>query len=105
MAAIISARPLGLNTVRTAARAAKPVRQGVRAFAVKAERELWYPGATAPEYLDGSMAGDFGKRGPPSLAALSKAFNKLAPGPTFLRVERWGHSVGVGSGVVWVQAV
>lgn len=60
MAAIISARPLGLNTVRTAARAAKPVRQGVRAFAVKAERELWYPGATAPEYLDGSMAGDFG---------------------------------------------
>merc|ERR1712072_234952 len=27
---------------------------------VKAERELWYPGAKAPEYLDGSMAGDYG---------------------------------------------
>jgi light-harvesting complex I chlorophyll a/b binding protein 2 len=25
-----------------------------------AERELWYPGATAPEYLDGSLPGDFG---------------------------------------------
>jgi hypothetical protein len=27
---------------------------------VKAEREMWYPGATAPDYLDGSMAGDYG---------------------------------------------
>jgi hypothetical protein len=27
---------------------------------VNAEREMWYPGAKAPKYLDGSMAGDYG---------------------------------------------
>jgi len=60
MASVLSARPLGINAVRTVARSstAKPARAA--SFVVKAERELWYPGATAPEYLDGSMAGDFG---------------------------------------------
>jgi hypothetical protein len=27
---------------------------------VRAERDMWYPGAKAPEYLDGTMAGDYG---------------------------------------------
>ena len=62
MASVLSARPLGINAVRTVARSstAKPARAA--SFVVKAERELWYPGATAPEYLDGSMAGDFGEQ-------------------------------------------
>jgi len=28
--------------------------------AAGADRELWYPGAKAPKYLDGTMAGDYG---------------------------------------------
>mmetsp|Transcript_5294 Transcript_5294/g.14761 ORF Transcript_5294/g.14761 Transcript_5294/m.14761 type:complete len:253 (-) Transcript_5294:118-876(-) len=36
-------------------------RTAVRApVVVRAEREMWYPGAKAPKHLDGSMAGDFG---------------------------------------------
>jgi hypothetical protein len=31
---------------------------GVRAAG--ADREMWYPGAVAPSYLDGTMAGDYG---------------------------------------------
>ena len=38
------------------------VRRSVRvvAKAKAAERTLWYPGATPPTYLDGSIPGDFG---------------------------------------------
>ena len=41
--------------------------QGLRVFASaaapepsKAERQVWFPGNKAPDYLDGSMPGDFG---------------------------------------------
>jgi len=27
---------------------------------IKSDRPLWYPGATAPEWLDGSLVGDYG---------------------------------------------
>lgn len=44
---------------RAAARAAPGGRRG--AVAVRAaKRDLWYPGATPPAHLDGSMPGDFG---------------------------------------------
>lgn len=35
-------------------------RARVAARAANADRELWYPGAVAPKYLDGTMAGDYG---------------------------------------------
>jgi len=40
----------------------------------KAQRQVWFPGNKAPDYLDGSMPGDFG-------------FDPLSLGsdPTFLR--------------------
>ena len=41
--------------------------QGLRVFASaaapepsKAERQVWFPGNKAPDYLDGSLPGDFG---------------------------------------------
>jgi hypothetical protein len=37
-------------------------RARVAARAANADRELWYPGAVAPKYLDGTMAGDYGAR-------------------------------------------
>lgn len=40
---------------------AKPSRASrVVVNAAGADRELWYPGAKAPKYLDGTMAGDYG---------------------------------------------
>ena len=46
---------------------ALPLAQGLRVFASaaapepsKAERQVWFPGNKAPDYLDGSMPGDFG---------------------------------------------
>lgn len=40
---------------------ARPVARASRAaFTVRAERDLWYPGAKAPKYLDGTLAGDKG---------------------------------------------
>ena len=46
---------------------ALPRAQGLRVFASaaapepsKAERQVWFPGNKAPDYLDGSMPGDFG---------------------------------------------
>jgi len=57
---VLSSRFLGVNAVRRAA-AVRPARAtAAKAFAVKAEREMWYPGATPPSYLDGTMAGDYG---------------------------------------------
>lgn len=41
--------------------APRAARSGVYAAATTSgERELWYPGATAPEHLDGSLPGDYG---------------------------------------------
>jgi len=37
-------------------------RARVAARAANADREMWYPGAVAPKYLDGTMAGDYGAR-------------------------------------------
>ena len=52
------ARPCA--TARRAPRASTAREVGARAGA---ERELWYPGAKAPKYLDGTMAGDYGAYG------------------------------------------
>jgi len=42
-------------------RSAPKARRTAVARAGASDRELWYPGAQAPAYLDGSMAGDYGK--------------------------------------------
>ena len=45
------------------ARASKPTTSRAARFVTRAagaDRELWYPGAKAPKYLDGTMAGDYG---------------------------------------------
>lgn len=49
----------------TTARSTRASARSTRAVAVRAasDRELWYPGAVAPEYLNGSMAGDYGACG------------------------------------------
>ncbi|OUS44072.1 chlorophyll a/b-binding protein domain-containing protein [Ostreococcus tauri] len=46
----------------TTARSTRASARSTRSVAVRAasDRELWYPGAVAPEYLNGSMAGDYG---------------------------------------------
>ena len=39
----------------------RPLRGSMNQVVTKAtERQMWYPGASAPSYLDGSMAGDYG---------------------------------------------
>ena len=55
-------RPLRhpFHAVRAKVSSSRSVNSRSASVVVKAERELWYPGATAPEYLDGSMAGDYG---------------------------------------------
>jgi len=40
--------------------AARPAAAARASVVVRAERPMWYPGAKAPAYLDGSMAGDYG---------------------------------------------
>lgn len=42
-------------------RSAPKARRTAVARAGASDREMWYPGAEAPAYLDGSMAGDYGK--------------------------------------------
>jgi len=44
------------------ARSAPKARRTAVARAGASDREMWYPGAQAPAYLDGSMAGDYGAR-------------------------------------------
>lgn len=52
------ARPM---PIASRARANTPSRASrVVVNAAGADRELWYPGAKAPKYLDGTMAGDYG---------------------------------------------
>ena len=52
------ARPM---PIASRARATTPSRASrVVVNAAGADRELWYPGAKAPKYLDGTMAGDYG---------------------------------------------
>merc|ERR1711871_152782 len=48
---ILAARPSRTSVVG---------RRATRAQAAKADRPMWYPGAKAPKYLDGSMEGDYG---------------------------------------------
>ena len=70
MAAMASvARPaLGVNTVRSVA-PKRAAARSVRTFAVVAEKKPplgaprhWLPGTSPPDYLDGTMAGDYGAR-------------------------------------------
>lgn len=46
------------KAVRSVARPAAAPRSA--SFTVRAERDLWYPGAKAPSYLDGTLPGDKG---------------------------------------------
>ena len=59
--------PAAVSACATTSLVTCPFVQGLRVFASaaapepsKAERQVWFPGNKAPDYLDGSMPGDFG---------------------------------------------
>ena len=53
----VAARGVALSRAAPKARRTAGV-----ARAGASDRELWFPGAQSPDYLDGSMAGDYGTR-------------------------------------------
>jgi hypothetical protein len=57
--AAIAQRTSALSSSRAAAKV-PATRRGAAVIAHAADRKLWAPSAVAPEYLNGTLAGDYG---------------------------------------------